>query len=207
MSQVVHDKYAQMVKVDDVDLIPAAIVAAQTRDGKDELIVGAGAMVLDSGSGMWLPVSAANRLPVEATITGSVVDSVDNAVRTKMVGLSWVSFDPFGETIEVPAGAFVTAQPAQLVNGFGVLGILCRNVITGGSGRTPFRLDVIWQSTPGNLVSARSINERFTYDPEGTMISGLALSLPTKSQYVLFRIFNDDDQDQTFHCHGMLRAS
>src|SRR5690606_28580989 len=70
MSQVVHDKYAQMVKVDDVDLIPAAIVAAQTRDGKDELIVGAGAMVLDSGSGMWLPVSAANRLPVEATLTG-----------------------------------------------------------------------------------------------------------------------------------------
>src|SRR5690606_29752964 len=86
MSQVVHDKYAQMVKVDSVDLIPAAIVAAQTRDGKDELIVGAGAMVFDSGSGMWLPVSAANRLPVEATLTGRTEPIYEEALPVAPLG-------------------------------------------------------------------------------------------------------------------------
>src|SRR5690606_16411659 len=50
----------------------------QTRDGNDEVIVGAGNMVW-TGS-MWVPVSTQNRLPVDAAVS-STVDVSDRADR------------------------------------------------------------------------------------------------------------------------------
>src|SRR5690606_36983387 len=47
--------------------IPFAGIHAQTRDGKDEVIFGAGAMVWDPDAGddgMWVPVDAANPMEV-----------------------------------------------------------------------------------------------------------------------------------------------
>lgn len=65
MSQQVLPQYAPMVNVNGTEMIPAAAIGGQTRDGKDEIITGAGNMVFDPSigdNGMWVPVSEANPL-------------------------------------------------------------------------------------------------------------------------------------------------
>lgn len=66
MSQVVHDKYAQMVKVSDTEMIPAAIISAQTRDGEDELVMGSANMQKDPVTGLYLPTD--KDFPLEARV-------------------------------------------------------------------------------------------------------------------------------------------
>lgn len=143
----------------------------------------------------------------EVTLTGQIVDPDENAVRTTTVGLSWVSWDPFGVTVLVPAGTFVDS-PYQMVNGFGYLGVLCRDIQGGGVARHRFRVLVYWAAsdTPG---AGFSVPEVLIFDPseDDTGVTGLARAVPTKSQYVRFRLFNDSETDRTYHFHAMLRAS
>lgn len=75
MAQQVFNQWVPVAKAQNEQgqevYLPFAGIHAQTRDGKDEVFVGAGNMVW-TGS-MWVPVSAQNRLPVEATLTGHSV--------------------------------------------------------------------------------------------------------------------------------------
>ena len=77
MAQQVFNQWAPVAKAHNEQgqevYLPFAGIHAQTRDGKDEVIVGAGNMVW-TGS-MWVPVSAQNRLPVEATLSGRLPPS------------------------------------------------------------------------------------------------------------------------------------
>lgn len=74
MAQQVFNQWAPVAKAQNEQgqevYLPFAGIHAQTRDGNDEIIVGAGNMVW-TGS-MWVPVSDQNRLPVEATLSGQI---------------------------------------------------------------------------------------------------------------------------------------
>jgi len=67
MAQQVFSQFWPLGQSSPTESIPGAAIL-QTRDGKDEPITLAGNMVFDSTSGLWVPVSQANRLPVEATL-------------------------------------------------------------------------------------------------------------------------------------------
>lgn len=69
MAQQIFDQYAPLAKVSANETIPVVAAIAQTRDGKDELLHGTVPFV--PAGDLYVPVSAANRLPVEATLTGS----------------------------------------------------------------------------------------------------------------------------------------
>jgi len=70
MAQQVFPQWSPVVKAHNEDqqevYIPAAIIHAQTRDGKDELIVGAANMQFDPGTGDYLPTHAGNPVEVRA---------------------------------------------------------------------------------------------------------------------------------------------
>src|SRR5690606_9224320 len=68
MAQQIFDQYAPLAKVSASETIPVVAAIAQTRDGKDELLHGTVPFV--PAGGLYVPVSAANRLPVEATLSG-----------------------------------------------------------------------------------------------------------------------------------------
>src|SRR5690606_9951946 len=68
MSQQVFDKYWPLGNASAQEAIPGTAIL-QTRDGKDEPINLAGAMVWDAGSSLWVPVSENNPLPI--ALTGS----------------------------------------------------------------------------------------------------------------------------------------
>src|SRR5690606_19667272 len=130
----------------------------QTRDGNDEVIVGAGNMVW-TGS-MWVPVSAQNRLPVEATLSGQIVDSDENAVRVKTSALAWKSWDPFGTTVFVPAGTYIDSPGDVMpVNGFGTLTFILRRPTETRVGQVT--VSVYWQSIPGPRENSRAVPESF----------------------------------------------
>lgn len=82
MAQQVFNQWVPVAKAQNEQgqevYLPFAGIHAQTRDGRDEIIVGAGNMVW-TGS-MWVPVSAQNRLPVDAAVSGTV-DVSDRADR------------------------------------------------------------------------------------------------------------------------------
>src|SRR5690606_5359418 len=82
MAQQVFSQWVPVAKAQNEQgqevYLPFAGIHAQTRDGKDEVIVGAGNMVW-TGS-MWVPVSTQNRLPVDAAVSGAV-DVSDRADR------------------------------------------------------------------------------------------------------------------------------
>lgn len=85
MSQVVHGKFAQLVKVSEEEMIPAAIIDAQTRDDKDELIMGAGNMVFDPSigdNGLWVPVSKDNPLEARVRHLEALIGKLDDAKET-----------------------------------------------------------------------------------------------------------------------------
>src|SRR5690606_18084647 len=63
MSQQVFDKYWPLGNASAQEAIPGTAIL-QTRDGKDEPINLAGAMVWDAGSSLWVPVSENNPLPI-----------------------------------------------------------------------------------------------------------------------------------------------
>src|SRR5690606_4759437 len=71
MAQQIFDQYAPLAKVSANETIPVVAAIAQTRDGKDELLHGTVPFV--PAGGLYVPVSAANRLPVEATLSGRSV--------------------------------------------------------------------------------------------------------------------------------------
>ena len=153
------------------------------------------------------PISTANRLPVEATLSGQIVDSDENAVRVKTSALAWKSWDPFGATVLVPAGTFIDSPgDVMQVNGFGTLGLMLRRVGETRVGQVV--LSVYWQSVPGPRTNTRAVPEQFEVTSEQASHSvGLTLAIPTKSQYVGFRLFNSSATDATYHFHAMLRAS
>jgi len=70
MAQQVFSQWSPVVKAHNEDqqevYIPAAIIHAQTRDGKDELIVGAANMQFDPETGDYLPTHAGNPVEVRA---------------------------------------------------------------------------------------------------------------------------------------------
>src|SRR5690606_17631495 len=70
MAQQVFPQWSPVVKAHNEDqqevYIPAAIIHAQTRDGKDELIVGAANMQFDPETGDYLPTHAGNPVEVRA---------------------------------------------------------------------------------------------------------------------------------------------
>src|SRR5690554_5536383 len=68
MAQQIFDQYAPLAKVSASETIPVVAAIAQTRNGKDELLYGTVPFV--PAGGLYVPVSAANRLPVEATLSG-----------------------------------------------------------------------------------------------------------------------------------------
>lgn len=122
MSQQVLPQYAPMVKAFDENnqevYIPAAIASGQTRDGKDELIVGAGNMVFDptiGDNGMWVPVSEANPLETRVrhleTLIGAIAESpAANTVQARLKTLA----DRLGEAVEEPDEYTLLARIAQL---------------------------------------------------------------------------------------------
>lgn len=205
MAQQVFNQWLPVAKAQNEQgqevYLPFAGIHMQTRDGNDEVIVGAGNMVW-TGS-MWVPVSAQNRLPVEATLSGQIVDSDENAVRVKTSALAWKSWDPFGATVFVPAGTYIDSPgDVMQVNGFGTLGLMLRRVDETRVGQVT--VSVYWQSVPGPRENSRAVPESFEADSER---AGLAMAVPTKSQYVGFRLYNRSETDATYHFHAMLRAS
>src|SRR5690606_14328948 len=75
------------------------------------------------------PISAANRLPVEATLSGQIVEHYNGAevVRTKEIGKAYrTHFFMDSEYVEVAAGAFVDDSEILSVNGFSTLAVLLR---------------------------------------------------------------------------------
>lgn len=90
MAQQVFNQWAPVAKAQNEQgqevYLPFAGIHAQTRDGKDEIIVGAGNMVW-TGS-MWVPVSNQNRLPVEATLSGQIEVLYEGPVSTITAGSS-----------------------------------------------------------------------------------------------------------------------
>lgn len=76
MAQQVFDQYAPLAKVSANETIPVVAAIAQTRDGKDELLHGTVPFV--PSGGLYVPISTANRLPVEATLSGSVAQVLDD---------------------------------------------------------------------------------------------------------------------------------
>src|SRR5690606_11549509 len=70
MAQQVFPQWSPVVKAHNEDqqevYIPVAIIHAQTRDGKDELIVGAANMQKDDVTGLYLPTD--KDFPLEARV-------------------------------------------------------------------------------------------------------------------------------------------
>lgn len=83
--------------------LPFAGIHAQTRDGKDEVIVGAGSMVW-TGS-MWVPVSDQNRLPVEATLSGQKTEQLLYGPNNQPEGTTpgfWAPRDTNARSMRIP---------------------------------------------------------------------------------------------------------
>lgn len=112
MSQQNFPQKTPTMQVNESQAIPAAVVHAQTREGKDEAIVGAGLMLRDGGPGTdFTEVSESNPVPVKATLTGTTVDmatettlaqSVDrlNSILSRLEGkLDTAIFDSQGNPI------------------------------------------------------------------------------------------------------------
>lgn len=206
MAQQIFDQYAPLAKVSANETIPVVAAIAQTRDGKDELLHGTVPFV--PAGGLYVPISTANRLPVEATLTGQIVEEYNGGtvLRTKTEGLAYRVLRPFGpsdtSTVTVPAGGIVaqTADPFE-VNGFSALGIICRDVRSGAAANNDFQVDVYWAGYNTRLTS-RAVNEIIA--PNSGI--GVAVSLPTKSRYVWLRIRNLSAEDITYYCAAFLRA-
>src|SRR5690606_5409718 len=79
MAQQIFNQYVPLAKVSASETIPVVAAIAQTRDGKDELLYGTVPFV--PAGGLYVPVSAANRLPVEATLSGRTVTTVTPVPR------------------------------------------------------------------------------------------------------------------------------
>jgi len=91
--------------------LPFAGIHMQTRDGNDEVIVGAGNMVW-TGS-MWVPVSTQNRLPVDAAVSGAV-DVSDRADR--QLGQVTLSGSKVARVATQLPGNTTSGSPARNVN-------------------------------------------------------------------------------------------
>lgn len=120
MAQQVFDQYAPLAKVSANETIPVVAAIAQTRDGKDELLHGTVPFV--PAGGLYVPVSAANRLPVEATLSGSV-ERVVLDVTDNMAG------NPEGSSVRYAVGRNVRIR-SNTSTGNGFLPIDCRGLVS-----------------------------------------------------------------------------
>ena len=100
MAQQIFDQYAPLAKVSANETIPVVAAIAQTRDGKDELLHGTVPFV--PAGGLYVPVSAANRLPVEATLTGSLGAGLRRLASTGAIDPSQTKV-----VLDIPAGQAV----------------------------------------------------------------------------------------------------
>lgn len=82
MSQQVLTQYAPLVKVSGIEMVPVSAIGGQTREGKDEIITGAGNMVWDPDAGMWVPVSEANPLEARVRHLESLIGKLDASKET-----------------------------------------------------------------------------------------------------------------------------
>lgn len=148
----------------------------------------------------------------DTQLTGSNVEYpfVDNdyeggVLNTRTMGLSWKSFNLFNGNSTIPAGAYLNSEgDAFPVNGYSTIGIIIRDVRAGGIANHDIGLAIYWQGSQGKVSTRTAVNEVFRHleDDAGT---GFALSVPTKSEYVWFRVFNRSDEDVTYYAKGLLR--
>lgn len=117
MAQQVFPQWSPVVKAHNEDqqevYIPAAIIHAQTRDGKDELIVGAANMQFDPETGDYLPTHAGNPVEVRAraleTLLEGVKSAVDALAGTVDAGAQKVTLSG---SVPVIWGANISERPA-----------------------------------------------------------------------------------------------
>jgi len=149
----------------------------------------------------------------DTRVTGSNVEYpfVDNVyeggvIKTRTMGLSWEAFNIFGTgNVSVPADSYIDREAdALMVNGFSTLGVVIRDIKASGRGK--IRLQVYWQGTSGRLNTPTAVSEEFAYNPTDNTGTGLALSIPTKSEYVSFRFYNEESEEKVFYAVGLLRA-
>lgn len=105
-------KYAPLIRVSESEMIPFAGITAQTRDDKDEIILGSVQFIRNEEDTLWIPVSEANPLPVagEMQLTGSIVEI--NSVEYRLL--------PDGNTLVGPAEDRPTVGDAEAAIGDGV---------------------------------------------------------------------------------------
>lgn len=147
--------------------------------------------------------------PLPTQVTGSNVEEEydgEMVVKTRTMGLSWKSFNPFNsQTLLVPQGTYVDRTgDAMKVNGYSTLGLIVRDSVVSGRGK--FYVSVYWTGREGSLKTPQAVPERFNYDPQVNTDIGLSLSVPTKAEYVSFRIHNENGEDRTFYVKGLLRT-
>src|SRR5690606_37816536 len=93
MAQQIFDQYVPLAKVSASETIPVVAAIAQTRNGKDELLYGTVPFV--PAGGLYVPISTANRLPVEATLSGSIPPIIRTLVSSPLTAGQSLTFGPF----------------------------------------------------------------------------------------------------------------
>lgn len=143
--------------------------------------------------------------PLVTQLNGSTVEDYNGgkAVRTKTVALSFETWRMANgsTTIEVTAGSSVQEPTEKLVNGFGTLTCIAREV--GGQYLTDGKVYVSarWMPAPG--ATTRSAYEKMAEFQSGATAVG---SLSTKAAYVRGTIWNADVMDVVLTVDFMLRA-
>src|SRR5699024_3549216 len=151
--------------------------------------------------------------PIDTQVTGSNVeypfvdkDYEGGVIQTRTMGLSWKAFDLFDENIFVPSGAYVDRKSdGAQVNGFSTIGIIVRDERGGSVAKHNFDVHIYWQGIEGGFAPSKAVNEVISFNDEDEG-SGLSVSVPTKSEFISFRLFNRSDEDRTYLAKGILRA-
>lgn len=148
-------------------------------------------------------------IDTNAKLTGSNVEQEydgEIVVKTRTMGLAWNSFNPFNtQTLLVPSATYIDRSgDAVKVNGYSTLGLIVRDTVVAGRGK--FYISVYWTSKDGSLDTTQAVPEKFNYDPQDNPDIGMSLSIPTKAEYVSFRIHNENGEDRTFYVKGLLRT-
>lgn len=155
MAQQVFDQYAPLAKVSANETIPVVAAIAQTRDGKDELLHGTVPFV--PSGGLYVPVSAANRLPVETTLTDS--NELKKASLGAVIRHRWISIAR-GVNRDFASSGTLPLNPGESVT-------------------------VVEVAGPGRLIMGRFLTTKLMYDADfrveldGIPVSGSAAQFLT----------------------------
>src|SRR5690625_852577 len=164
-----HDKYFQLGKIDENTLISAGIIDMQTRDGVDEAIVGAGAMVFDPSigdDGMWVPVSQANPLHTKAHDT-------DQALQQLKQALGQTLAVEFGEAQPVFVEGTATRISSAPIVGMRTVTSVAAELFAGSSRKTGRALLMVRNTHPSLRIrvgpSSLSDQTGFGVEPEAVL--------------------------------------